>query len=255
MTNFDEQTAEELDEQNQQLMQDLHRLYSPRTRNTANSLAHVRHSVFKNSYDTIPISSIPQPSQKIRPAMRSKHLPFPSRRQNTRYRHLNNIAAIFFATLLTGSLVALLMLVRHNGSTGGNVQQSYSTSLQGIHMIDDQNGWAFSSATILRTSDGGIHWSDVTPRQMLPFPTDKNDNSNQSGTPLFMGASTVWIPVTIFSKVNANGYAPTATSFVLHTNDGGQTWQQTTLQTDGYAAKKITFSDTQHGWLLTIPYA
>jgi len=35
--------------------------------------------------------------------------------------------------------------------------------LKGIRMLDTSNGWALSAQSVLKTTDGGVHWQDMTP--------------------------------------------------------------------------------------------
>jgi PBP1b-binding outer membrane lipoprotein LpoB len=45
-----------------------------------------------------------------------------------------------------------------------NITSSTPTlPLIGIRMLDTRNGWALTASSILKTSDGGLHWKDVTP--------------------------------------------------------------------------------------------
>jgi len=57
--------------------------------------------------------------------------------------------------------------------------------LQAIRMVDMSNGWALTTkGTVLKTSDGGRHWQDVTPKAPTP---DKNSQSE------FLTAQVAWL--------------------------------------------------------------
>jgi len=99
-----------------------------------------------------------------------------------------------------------------------------------LHMLDATTGWALSDQAVLRTTDGGIHWKNVTPSKTTP---------TQNSVADFQTASMAWIAI---PKAN------TTTTQVLHTADGGQSWQQTTIP--AALPRQITFVDSQHGWIL-----
>ncbi|HEY4389335.1 MAG TPA: hypothetical protein VGN34_33240, partial [Ktedonobacteraceae bacterium] len=79
-------------------------------------------------------------------------------------------------------LIALLMCVpllvmascsSNGGTTGspstfnptmnGSVTSSSFGGVTQLKMLDANNGWAATSSSVLKTSDGGQHWTDVTP--------------------------------------------------------------------------------------------
>jgi len=97
-------------------------------------------------------------------------------------------------------------------------------------MIDATTGWALAGKAVLRTTDGGNHWKDVTPAGHLLAPGSAAE---------FFTASMAWITIP---------QADQTTTQLFHTNDGGQSWKQSTIQT-GFV-RQMTFIDAQHGWLL-----
>jgi photosystem II stability/assembly factor-like uncharacterized protein len=87
-------------------------------------------------------------------------------------------------------------------TTGPLSLQSSGTSaeLNGVHFIDAMNGWiAGAEATVLKTTDGGAHWTAVQVDSSAHF-------------------SDVW-----FTDVN-NGWLVAGNGKRYHTSDGGQTW-------------------------------
>jgi len=83
-------------------------------------------------------------------------------------------------------------------------------SIAEIHMIDANNGWAWSSGVegqylLLRTTDGGQLWRDVTPRA---FPYLEYGG-------WFLDSQTAWV-ATLDRKTYAGG--------LLRTADGGKSW-------------------------------
>jgi len=96
-------------------------------------------------------------------------------------------------------------------------------------MIDATTGWAIAGKAMLRTADGGNHWRDVTPP----------GHALVSGSVAeFLTASLAWIAIPQAG----------ATTQLFHTSDGGQSWQQSTVQA-GFV-RQMTFIDAQHGWML-----
>src|SRR5712664_1676805 len=57
--------------------------------------------------------------------------------------------------------------------------------LQAIRMVNTSNGWALTTKnTVLKTSDGGHHWQDVTPKAPAP-------GKNPEGE--FLTAQAAWL--------------------------------------------------------------
>src|SRR6266851_6340598 len=77
------------------------------------------------------------------------------------------IAAVLFVTVLVGSLIVVLMRARQTSSgasdTSGIARQV--EALSSIRMLGAQTGWALTEkGHIIRTTDGGIHWKNITPK-------------------------------------------------------------------------------------------
>jgi photosystem II stability/assembly factor-like uncharacterized protein len=73
--------------------------------------------------------------------------------------------------------------------------------IESLKMIDDLYGWAWSDANrLLRTTDGGANWSDITPT---------NPNIDTFGS-FFLDAQNAWL------ALSSGG--------ILRSSDGGQTW-------------------------------
>ncbi len=110
-----------------------------------------------------------------------------------------------------------------------------------IHMQDATTGWAtttgpnpLSIETVLRTTDGGVTWKDVTPRF---------DPGAIVGPAYFLDASAAWL------VVGREGISAVA---VFRTFDGGASWRAQTVTTLSFPqAKLLTAADAQHVWLLT----
>lgn len=114
--------------------------------------------------------------------------------------------------------------------------------LVSLHMIDTSTGWALTriplyaiGGFILRTTDGGQHWSNVSPAYATDLPNGEYDGGVAT---MFLSASIAWVV--------------TARHRVYHTTDGGQTWQERQLKppADSNDTAYITFSNAQDGWIV-----
>jgi photosystem II stability/assembly factor-like uncharacterized protein len=143
------------------------------------------------------------------------------------------------ATLLLSSLILLVGCgsqsnIGSPGDTSSTPTASSPTSeaLQKIHMIDAKTGWAMTQSAVLRTVDGGVHWKVVAPpgNPRIAFMDA-----------MFLTASTAWIGIS---------QATSSTILVFRTEDGGQTWQQSSVQTSISTQVQVSAIDSQHGWIL-----
>lgn len=98
-------------------------------------------------------------------------------------------------------------------------------------MIDLTTGWALSEHAVLRTTDGGLQWKNVTPPNTLLTRESIAD---------FLTASLAWVAIS-----QADG----TTTQVLRTTDSGRTWQQSMVHATFF--RQITFIDSQHGWIIS----
>ncbi len=102
-------------------------------------------------------------------------------------------------------------------------------------MLDENNGWALTRQSILFTTDGGLHWKDVSPANL------STTLGNQGGglrDGAFFNASTAW--VSLAAKDN--------TIQILRTVDGGQHWDTVTLPGNG-EPDRAHFINAQNGWI------
>ncbi len=242
MVDSDKFTSGDEDEQDRRLIQDLHRMYHAKVED-AQLLAHIRQRLAESSTSML-YDSTRTPLQHD---VLSMHRERPDNVNSTRasfaegrtwQQRTGAIAAVVFVTLLVGSLVFVLTRA-HQSSPGGpeNILQLFG-ALSSIHMVDTQTGWAVTGkGRIVRTTDGGIHWKDVTP-------TYPSKRSRQKVVADFLKFSNAWVAV---SDTAADG-ATTVVAF--RTSDGGRTWQETTIQQIS-PIFQITFVDAQHGWMLS----
>lgn len=105
----------------------------------------------------------------------------------------------------------------------------------GVNMFDEKNGWGSTAEAadmprrILRTSDGGLTWKDVTPAGTA----SSNDDST-----FFLDAQNAWfIPATHSANV----------ATIYRTGDGGQHWSESQNLPFKLPAS-VNFVDANNGW-------
>lgn len=124
-------------------------------------------------------------------------------------------------------------------------------AIQLIRMVSLSTGWAIGRAgdgfdRVLRTSDGGVTWSDVTPPEAQPDP-----EWPRRGEGYFIDEEHAWV---VFSgTVGDLGFVPTV---VWRTRDAGSTWEPSRVIEPPAAAEWVEpvalGSDPEgFGWLMT----
>ena len=110
----------------------------------------------------------------------------------------------------------------------GTQQSGVGARLYSVHAVTDQIGWAVGrSATILRTTDGGLNW------QLIPAPVDTLD----------------YFSVYSFDENTAlvEGWAnPPFIAYIFRTTNGGASWTQV-YQQDGGFISNINMSNLNNG--------
>jgi hypothetical protein len=152
------------------------------------------------------------------------------------------------------SLVVLLLCTAllaacTNGTATSNSQEDTTTSttsnssffggITQLKMFDASNGWATSSSAVLKTNDGGQHWTDVTPADWEATTTSQDGSSNPNNkgvsAAFFLNAQDAWIVTSNSSSVEDQIAATAEASstptinaqmqvYVRATTDGGSTW-------------------------------
>lgn len=146
-------------------------------------------------------------------------------------RRFSTIAAVLVAALLVGSLFLVLTRL-HRGGVGSTPAKPAGgpTTMLSLHMFDASTGWALTDQAVFATTDGGIHWKNTMP----------------TGVTLTQSSIADFPTATIASV--ATPRPDGASTQVLHTADGGRTWQRATIQMP--FPRQLSFVDAQHGWLL-----
>ncbi len=146
------------------------------------------------------------------------------------------------------ALAALFLLVLGSGCGPlGNAPPPSPTSpalsaaaqqMQALWMYDEQHGWASTQRSVLRTTDGGAHWRDVTPQ---PETGSASQGPVERIVTAYLDAQTAWVAL-IFQNAR--------TTPIYHTSDGGQSWQRTNIPAPSIGVVQLIFVDALHGWLL-----
>ena len=113
-------------------------------------------------------------------------------------------------------------------------------TITSIKMFDETTGWASASSLLLRTTDGGHTWRDVTPPDPLAT----------SGEPLwfFLDGQRGWV----IYDLPLESFAPKP-SIVWRTQDAGRSWAPSSSLNAGENPFKpgyLSFGDAQNGWLM-----
>src|SRR5919204_6314574 len=131
-------------------------------------------------------------------------------------------------------LAACMAVAIGPGRVQAHAASRHPVDLLSIHMINATTGWAVTSRSVLRTTQGVKEWLDVTPRGVTLSPLSVED---------FLTARLARVAVTPPGGAIAS---------ILHTVDGGRTWRRASvaLPSRGLGVQQIDFVDPLHGWLL-----
>jgi photosystem II stability/assembly factor-like uncharacterized protein len=121
-----------------------------------------------------------------------------------------------------------------------------------IHMLDAATGWAVAAGGagdpddhLLRTTDGGATWRDVTP----PENNDPAAPLGKGATTFFLDANTAW--AAYYDRTAAPVTAPPV---IWRTADAGETWTPSrplaAQDASFYSPSDLVFVDSRNGWLL-----
>ena len=101
-----------------------------------------------------------------------------------------------------------------------------------LHMLGELDGWAISDTAILRTTDGGSTWYNVSPQGVTEF--------GYGTANTFLSASQAWVMV-------ADASNPAGSGLLYRTNDGGFTWITYPIP---FGGGDLAFADENNGWMM-----
>ena len=199
------------------------------------------------------------------------------RRWKSQRRHLSRAqrrwawpaAAALVAVLLAGAPILLSLSHRPSAPTQPTskhpsaIESPLTMSVLSMRMTSPANAFAlvtlsdsklsawslhqmFSSSSspemaLLRTSDGGAHWSDVTPPD--PF----SGTRNEFGSSLFfLNRTAGWLAIEV------QGKGAGSTIAVARTTDAGTHWQVSTFSASVQGGLYLDFTTPQDGWILAL---
>ena len=119
--------------------------------------------------------------------------------------------------------------------SASTVSSKPALPLTAIRMVDTKNGWALTASSILKTTDGGLHWNDVTPA---------NAGLNPSARGQFMNTQDAWIAIGPANQQEGPGIV------ILRTRDGGLSWQRSVINDPVVSLVDVPhFINVEEGWL------
>ena len=163
-----------------------------------------------------------------------------------RFHLLNTFAAVLLAGVLVSALAMTLAFIHQNRSApAGSITLAkngvWLTSGLRLKMNTPQTGWAVGDShngpftTVIRTTDGGQHWQNVTPAGV-----------SDVGALYVLDENTAWLPV-LEKQGQANAEK------LWRTTDGGKTWRSALIPASlshGSLNATMVFIDQHTGWWL-----
>jgi len=118
----------------------------------------------------------------------------------------------------------------------GQMRADDPPALETIRMVDRQTGWAVTRyvGALLRTTDGGTRWRDVTPLI-------------SSGSKIRVFEIAVLSP--LIAWVSGAGPSDSMTTEIFRTFDGGRTWRRS-APIPAPEVSSISFINPREGWLI-----
>lgn len=128
-------------------------------------------------------------------------------------------------------LVVWLVPVTGVWATGTTTEGSSPGPFTAIQMLTVRNGWVLTDTSVLKTIDGGVTWTDVTPADAGQLQRDSF---------YFMDALHAWV------SSAKNEILKT----IYYTKDGGRTWKQTVFPAEETMMAQFQFISANVGWLM-----
>lgn len=173
-------------------------------------------------------------------------------------RRINMIALSKKVSLKWSALgLVVAILIAGCGLTNPQAMPTTDTSVanlsgvQAVKMIDERVGWVLTGSAVLRTTDGGANWADVSPAEVAGA-AGGSTGGYTAGSLATVG------PDAAYATFSANGLS---SIFVFRTTDAGRTWARAEITQEpeiwnaeaagsGPPVAAFQFVDINHGWLL-----
>ncbi len=150
---------------------------------------------------------------------------------------LNAVAILLLFALAIATIAVFLALHRPTVPIGHGV----GSVIVPFKMFSPTTGWGLGADAIVRTTDGGAHWTDVSPpgwARGYPYPLPPKSD-------FFLDSDRAWVTV-------VSATSPQIVFF--RTTDGGRTWQQIASIVDAGLISslplRLDFIDPLHGWFM-----
>ncbi len=136
------------------------------------------------------------------------------------------------------SASASASVVSAPSTTASSSSASHPTVPMWIDMITTSGGWGVrSSGALLRTTDGGATWKNVSP--------SGNVSPGNARNGAFLNASDAWVAEV--SETLPNNAHPVPIT-IEHTDNGGQSWTSAKFYAYTLGAVDLSFANSEDGW-------
>jgi photosystem II stability/assembly factor-like uncharacterized protein len=144
-----------------------------------------------------------------------------------------NAAAILLLVVLAVATLGVFLVI-HRSTVPA--RPGIGSVIVPIKMVSSTVGWGSTADALVRTSDGGSDWTDVSP------PGWRYDPYFHRETDFFLDADHAWVAQTSAASLQIDFF---------RTSDGGRTWQQVASISGsdvGFLPTQLDFLDPFHGW-------
>lgn len=107
-----------------------------------------------------------------------------------------------------------------------------SPGITSLHMLNELDGWAISDNAVMRTTDGGLTWYNVSPQGVTSL--------GYGTAHTFLNTSQAWVLI-------ADANDPMGAGLLYRTSDGGLSWTTYPVPFGGGA---LAFTDESNGWMM-----
>jgi photosystem II stability/assembly factor-like uncharacterized protein len=139
-------------------------------------------------------------------------------------------------------VLATLMLGLASRPIHGQPREEETPALTTLHMVDDKTGWAYGGG-VLRSTDGGINWRDITPINSSGQRIGFSNITALSHQVAWVIPAATNVPAKEIFRTSDGGL-----TWGGATIDGGLTWGGATIQV--LALTSLSFINPREGWLL-----